>query len=51
MKTLSLEQMETTEGGKFFGKDRECSTLWDGTEVCTCHFDVFWLRASDYWAC
>lgn len=50
MKELTFEQMENTQGGKFIGTVMECTTVM-GTPVCTCHFDFFWLRFSDYYAC
>ena len=40
MKTLSLEQMENTEGGKFWGSTYTCSA----TGVCTRYYSVIWIK-------
>ncbi|MDD2279502.1 MAG: hypothetical protein PHD06_09920 [Bacteroidales bacterium] len=49
MKELSLEQMETTQGGKFIGIDESCTPCILGHMVCTKQLYVFWIPINDHW--
>jgi hypothetical protein len=46
MKTLSLEQMEKTEGGKFWGES--CGPSYNIGNQCykNCSYYVFWISVS-----
>ena len=55
MKTLSLNQMENLQGGKFWGSETNCVNDgplvdWDGVCGVTCYTDyyVFWIRMDSY---
>lgn len=59
MKELTLEQMETTQGGKFWGKGN-CRTkeggaieyyehnggAWDCRQEWTCDYFAFWFKVA-----
>lgn len=44
MKKLTLEQMETTEGGKFWGSVYSESGCTNGFKTCYRTYYVFWLE-------
>lgn len=47
MKELTLEQMETTQGGKFWGTN--CVYDDDGCRQWgTCTYQVFWIVVNEY---
>ncbi len=51
MKTLELNQMESIEGGKFWGwsPTGTCSNCINGWQICNYKHQVFWIvDAYDY---
>lgn len=49
MKELTLEQMENTQGGKFWGSDSGCTKCSDGYQTCWKTYYIFWISTGyDY---
>lgn len=55
MKELSFEQMETTQGGKFWGRScersgdmylAETNGVWECWQNWDCKYQVFWITVS-----
>lgn len=45
MEELSFEQMETTRGGKFWGRDSGCHPCdASGHQLCWSTYYVFWIN-------
>lgn len=49
MKELTLEQMETTQGGKFWGwgEWENSGSCNNGLRVQYRHYSIFWLEVAD----
>lgn len=46
---LNFEQMEATQGGKFWGRDSGCNGCNNGFEACWSTYYVFWMNTGyDY---
>jgi hypothetical protein len=51
MKKLSLDQMETIQGGRFLGYETSCGAANPGSGVCTCtvYYYVLFIPFVDYY--
>jgi hypothetical protein len=43
MEKLTVNQMETTKGGKFIGTTEDCSPCQYGFKRCTKNYYLFWI--------
>jgi len=54
MKSLDFNQMEKLQGGKpIFGYNQNCTDCFEGSQVCTTTYTVFWidLKSTDPMPC
>jgi hypothetical protein len=47
MEKLTINQMETTKGGRFMGTTAECTECVNGTATCRIRSYFFWIKTSD----
>jgi hypothetical protein len=46
MKTISFEKMSQINGGKMFGVDTSCGACFEGSQICTTTYTIFWIEFS-----